>query len=122
MRGLECYRLILDRANPDISKFGRTLLHDAVASGKRLEVRDRLPYLNLLLNAGARMDLRDELLQSTALGWACRWGHVELVKLLLERGADPEEASALSWARPKAWAAKMGNDAVLRLLQQYSTS
>ena len=120
--GLECYRLILDRANPDISKFGRTLLHDAVGSGKRLKVTDRLPYVNLLLDAGARTDLRDELLQSTALGWACRWGRVELVKLLLERGADPEEASAESWARPKAWATKMGQEAVLRLLQQYSKS
>jgi ankyrin repeat protein len=117
-RGLECYRLILDRANPNISVFGRTLLHDAVASGKRLRVSDRAPYVNLLLDAGARMDLRDELLQSTPLGWACRWGHVELVQLLLERGADPEEADAESWAKPKAWATKMGHDAVSRLLQR----
>ena len=119
--GLECYRLILDRADPDISKFGRTLLHDAVASGRGLRVKDRIPYVSLLINAGARMDLRDELLQSTALGWACRWGHLDLVKLLLECGADPEEAGAESWARPKAWAAKMGHEAVIRLLEQYNS-
>ena len=78
--------------------------------------------MNLLLNAGARVDLRDELLQSTPLGWACRWGYAELVKFLLERGADPDEVGAESWAIPKAWAGKMGHDAVLRLLQRYSKS
>ena len=33
-----------------------------------------------------------------SLGWACRWGRIELVKLLLDRGADPVEAEAEPWA------------------------
>src|SRR5262249_26728148 len=49
-------------------------------------------------------------------GWACRWGRLEVVKLLLERGADPVEADAEPWATPRAWAEKMGHDAVLTLL------
>ena len=69
------------------------------------------------LDAGARMDLRDDLLKSTPLGWACRWGREELVRLLLDRGADPVEADAEPWARPKAWAEKMGHGAVLVALQ-----
>ena len=43
----------------------------------------------ILLDAGARLDVRDDLLKSTPLGWACRWGRVEMVKLFLARGADP---------------------------------
>jgi ankyrin repeat protein len=72
-----------------------------------------------LLDAGARTDLRDGLLNSTPLGWACRWGRVELVELLLRRGADPVEADAESWATPKAWAEKMGHGAVVSLLQAH---
>ena len=45
-----------------------------------------------MLDAGAPLNARDEWLKSTPLGWACRWGGVELVRLLLARGADPIEA------------------------------
>jgi len=72
-----------------------------------------------LLDAGARTDLRDGLLNSTPLGWACRWGRLELVRLLLQHGADPVEADAQSWATPKAWAEKMGHRAVVSLLQAH---
>ncbi len=58
---------------------------------------------------------RDEL----RLGWACRWGRVELVKLFLERGADAVEAGAEPWATPRAWAEKMGHAAVLQVLRDH---
>ena len=61
-----------------------------------------------LLERGARMDVRDDILKSTPLGWACRWGRVSVAKALLERGADPVEADAEPWARPRAWAEKKG--------------
>ncbi len=64
----------------------------------------------------ASTDIRDDLLKSTPLGWACRWGRVDLVKLLLERGADPVEADAEAWATPRAWAEKMKHDKVLAVL------
>ena len=57
--------------------------------------------------------VRDDLLRSTPLGWACRWGRLELVTLLLKRGADPVEADAEPWATPLAWAEKMNRGAVL---------
>ena len=60
-----------------------------------------------VLDAGARLDLRDTVLLSTPLGWACRWGRIELVRLFLTRGADPIEAGAEQWARPRAWAERM---------------
>jgi ankyrin repeat protein len=68
------------------------------------------------------MDIRDELLRSTALGWACRWGRLHFVKLLLERGADPIEKDAEPWATPRAWAEKRGHHAVLHLLRDRETS
>ncbi len=66
------------------------------------------------------MDLRDDLLKSTPPGWACRWGREELVRLFLDRGADPVEADAEPWATPLAWAEKKGHDRVLALLKSAS--
>ena len=80
---------------------------------------EHVPFAEMLLDQGARVDIRDELLQSTALGWACRWGRVHFVKLLLERGADPVETDAEPWATPRAWAQKMKHDNVLQLLLSY---
>ena len=54
----------------------------------------RLAFATAALDAGARLDIRDELLESTPLGWACRWGRVGIVRLLLDRGANPVEADA----------------------------
>jgi hypothetical protein len=69
---------------------------------------------------GARLDPRDALLNSTPLGWACRWGRLDLVTLFLERGADPIEADAALWATPEAWARKMRHDDILAALEAHS--
>ena len=37
----------------------------------------RVAFATLLLDAGVRLDLRDNLLESTPLGWAYRWGRVD---------------------------------------------
>ena len=56
------------------------------------------------------------ILKSTPLGWACRWGHIELVQLLLDRGADPREVEAEPWATPHAWARRIGRTDILSVL------
>lgn len=71
----------------------------------------------MLLDAGARLDVRDGWNKSTPLGAACAAGRVELVKLILGHGADPVETDAEPWA-PRAWAAKMGHDDVLKVLRE----
>jgi ankyrin repeat protein len=43
----------------------------------------------LLLDAGADINARDSDHGFTALTWAGVGGHADLVKVLLERGADP---------------------------------
>jgi hypothetical protein len=71
----------------------------------------------MLLDAGASLAIRDALLKSTPLGWACRWGRIELVRLFLQRSADPVEADAEPWATPLAWATKRGHRDIVQLLQ-----
>ena len=119
---LECLKLILERCDPNIpgrsgDGFNLTILHSVAGARPHVTAEERLAFATALLDASARTDLRDGLLNSTPLGWACRWGRVELVELLLQRGADPVEADAESWATPKAWAEKMGHAAVVSLLQ-----
>jgi len=77
-----------------------TILHDVAQKGNITKVA-------LLIKYGAEINLVDDEYQSTPLGMAARWGHVEMVKYLLQQGADPNKAGA-SWATPLAWAKKKG--------------
>jgi len=120
---IECFRLLLERADPSVHGDpsrgwvgGRTLLHDLAAERHEMRAEDRVRIATMLLDAGTRLDVREDLLESTPLGWACRWGRVELVRLLLDRGADPVEADAKPWATPRAWALKYGHKRIARLL------
>jgi ankyrin repeat protein len=120
-RYVTCFQMIADRSGVDLPpRFGRTLLHDVAAAWPRtapMGPDDRIAFATILLDKGARIDVRDDLLRSTPLGWACRWGRIELVALLLDRGADPIEPDAEPWATPRAWAEKMRHDDVLALLR-----
>jgi len=111
---LECFKLILARCGPhQRDDQGRTMLHHVVASDPTVGV----PFATVLLDAGARLDIRDKLLMSTPLGWACRWGRVDVVKLFLARGADPVEADAEPWAAPPVWAEKTNHPEIVELLK-----
>jgi ankyrin repeat protein len=121
---LDCLKLILERCDPNLpgrsrDGFNLTLLHSVAGARPHVTADERLAFATALLDVGARTDLRDGLLNSTPLGWACRWGRIELVELLLQRGADPVEADAEPWATPKAWAQKMGHGAVVALLEAH---
>jgi ankyrin repeat protein len=110
---LTCFRLVLERCDPNIrgrvNDLGMTILHSVAGSREHVTADERVAFATMLLDAGARCDIRDQLLESTALGWACRWGRLELVALLLARGADPIEPEAKPWATPLAWARKKGH-------------
>ncbi len=118
---LTCFRLVLERCDPNVrpERFGQTALHEVAAMREHVTSDEVVEFAKALLDAGARVDIRDHLLKSTPLGWACRWGRAELVTLLLERGADPVEADAEPWATPQAWAEKMGRDGVLKVLREH---
>jgi len=119
----ECFRLLLTRCDPnlrgrqpDAGQFGLTILHSVAGSRPHVTADDRLAFATMLLDAGARLDIRDHALRSTPLGWACRWGRVELVHLFLAGGADPIEQDAEPWATPLAWARRMRHSELERLL------
>jgi ankyrin repeat protein len=109
--------LLRHGVDPNVSRFGQTPLHFVAARHIGLGGPDRARFAAMLLDHGARLDLRDELLKSTPLGWACRWGRLELVELLIHRGAPVHEPDAEPWATPIAWAKKMKQDAVLAVLE-----
>ena len=110
----DCFQLILARCGPHhrATDYGQTMLHETVSRDHGVGVQ----LATILLDAGARLDVRDDLLKSTPLGWACRWGRVAMVKLFLARGADPIEADAEPWATPRAWAEKMHRPEIVELL------
>ena len=85
--------------NPNHMNWHRTtLLHDMAWEGDIRKAR-------LLLDHGADIDAIDDEFRSTPLGIAARWGTRDVVRLLLERGANPN-ASGAPWATPLAWAVK----------------
>jgi ankyrin repeat protein len=117
---IECFRRILDRCESNlIAGFGRTPLHEVAAMGEHVTEEEAAPFALALLKAGAKTDLRDDILKSTPLGWACRWGRLSVAKALLEHGADPLEADAEPWARPRVWAEKKGHSGILALLSEH---
>ncbi len=101
---LECFQLMLARCGPHLraAEHGQSMLHRAIDGDHGIGVE----LATILLDAGARLDVRDTILMSTPLGWACRSGRQEMVRLFLARGADPIEAGAEPWATPRAWAEK----------------
>ena len=114
----ECFQLVLEHGvDPDVTGVGgHTTLHHLATT--TVSAEHRLTRAALLLDAGASLGKRDQLLKSTPLGWACRWGRIELVKLYLERGANPVEADAEPWAAPLAWATTAGHREIVDLLRQ----
>lgn len=114
----EALRLILDHGvDPNVSDGGGcTTLHH-LASGSWKWSENLVVRAAMLLDAGASLTLRDRLLKSTPLGWACRWGRIELVTLFLERGADAVEPDAEPWANPFAWARKREHHEIAALLR-----
>ena len=113
--------LLRHGVSPNVTRYGAAPLHFAAAYRGSVSDKDRARFAGMLIDAGARLDLRDDLLKSTPLGWACRWGRKEMVRTLITRGASPNEESAESdaelWATPKAWAKKMGHKEIAALFR-----
>ena len=87
-----------------------TILHDMAQKGF-------LDKAELLIKHGADINAIDEEYQSTPLGMAARWGHVEMVNYLLSKGADPNKAGA-PWATPIEWAKKKAHAEIEKILRK----
>ena len=79
-------------------------------------VEEVVEFARILVDGGADVDALESQLHSTPLGWAARYGQLELCRFLLTRGADANGADA-DWARPLAWARRYGHEEVAALLQ-----
>ncbi|HEX7287462.1 MAG TPA: ankyrin repeat domain-containing protein [Candidatus Angelobacter sp.] len=112
--------LLQHGVDPNVQRFGQTALHFAAAHHSRLGDEDRARFASMLLDHDAWLDLRDDLLKSTPLGWACRWGRRKLAELLVQRGANVHEPDAEPWATPTAWATKMKHEAILAILREHA--
>jgi ankyrin repeat protein len=83
---VEIVRLLLDagedpsRYNPDGYNSHSTPLHQAVWS-------DHAEVVRLLVERGARLDLRDEIYQGTPMGWAIYGGRTSMAEYLRQQGA-----------------------------------
>jgi ankyrin repeat protein len=115
-----CMELLLARIDPNVARRGATVLHFVAARDAALSESARVRFSATLLDRGARLDLRDELLKSTPLGWACRWGRKPMVEFLLARGAPAQESDAEPWATPLAWATKMGHSEIAAVLAAHA--
>jgi ankyrin repeat protein len=86
---VEVVTLLLDagedpsRYNPEGNHAHSTPLHQAVYAGHE-------PVVRLLVERGARLDLKDKIYQSTPLGWATHCGRNDIAAYL--RGADGDQS------------------------------
>jgi ankyrin repeat protein len=77
---------------------------------------------SIFIENGADLHARDEDICSTPLGWAAKFGKIEMVELLLKYGAKPnlpDDLPDLAWATPLAWATRRGHREIVELLKQH---
>mgnify|MGYP001439554864 CR=1 FL=1 len=84
---------------------------DVVAPAEYAVRRGDLGLLRKALDAGLRPD---EAKEETFLCLACRNNYPELVRLLLERGADPNHVGRHDWHPPLSQAVGSGNPEIVR--------
>ena len=107
--------ILREGVDPNVARMGATTLHFVAARGG-LDGASRARFAAMLIDHGARLDLRDDLLKSTPLGWACRWGRLEMAEVLIARGALVQETDTEPWATPAAWAKRMDHSRIVSLL------
>jgi ankyrin repeat protein len=87
----------------------------------RFAARGDLVSARLFIEKGAEIDVLDEQICSTPLGWAARSGRKDLVDFLLEKGANPNLPADKPWALPIAWARRRGHAEIVARLAASDT-
>ena len=105
----------LDPNLPDWQR--RTPLHNFAGGNRGYEEGLILRFLS----HGADINAIEEGALSTPLGIAARSGNLAHLRLLLEKGADPNRSGA-PWSSPLVWAQRCGHTDVADLLKQHGAS
>lgn len=93
-------------------------LSDNYAEGTDYPEMERvgMAIVHLLLEAGVHPDEQEYVaLRGGPLHWACACGYLDMVRLLLRYGADPDKADIDDWT-PLHWAASYNKPESTRLL------
>ncbi len=93
---------------------GKTWLHYIAGEGD-------VGVARAFLERGADVNAVESEYRSTPLAEAAKNGHVEMLRFLLEHGADPDVPDE-QWARPLAWAVANGHDEAAELLREHNTA
>jgi ankyrin repeat protein len=103
----------MDPSQPDWLRI--TPLHEFARTGD-------VEKAAIFIEHGADLHARDEDICSTPLGWAAKFGKIEMVELLLKAGAKPNPPGDLpdfAWATPLAWATRRGHTEIVELLKKH---
>ena len=121
---VEILRMMLEHgADPNLHDERQVgLLHRLLGETSLWEDEEKVLFADLLIDYGAEIDARDGELRSTPLGYAARYGLVNMVRFLLERGAKTNLAADEPWATPLAWAEKMGYKEIADLLRKHGAT
>jgi ankyrin repeat protein len=107
----DMFRTLLENGmNPDTCNWQmQTMLHLCCGGdGSGRPDKGSLECATMLLDAGANISARDDVIRSTPLGWAARHNRPDMVDFLLTRGAKTNLSDDEPWATPLAWAKKRG--------------
>ena len=95
--------------NVRLGRYGQTQLHHCAEMGLTTSVKRLLSIRNINVN------VKDDVDGSTPLHFAALIGHVEIVRLLLQNGADVNAKDRWDMT-PLQWAASQGHVDILHLL------
>jgi ankyrin repeat protein len=84
----------------------------------RFAQRGDVESASIFIAHGANLNVVDEELYTTPLGWAAKFGKKEMVELLLQHGANANPTGVPSWSTPLAWAVRRGHTDIAVLLKQ----
>jgi hypothetical protein len=102
-----CIHLQPIMMNVKLGRWGETQLHHCAENGFTTSVKRLLSIRNINVNV-------KDVSGSTPLHWAAYNGHIEIVRLLLQNGADVNAKS--NYGSTLHWAASHGNVDILHLL------
>ena len=80
------------------------------------EVSNTFRHAEILLEAGADVNLKSKLEGSTPLHEAVRYGHIQAVEYFLNKGADVNMKDETAMRTPLHWAASAGNIEIAKIL------